>query len=261
MVEHHLGNRIILLGASNLTLSLRLIIHLLHQQLGGPNELLVAIGHGRAYGVFSQMLLRGLPAIVDSGLWQQLDVMQIRSSYALLTDIGNDILYGSMPEQILRQIEWCIERLQWQSAEIIVTNLPIASIESLSESRYLFFRNIFYPFCSLSRQETVSRARIVYQGLINMAMHRHFKLYEPEPNWFGPDGIHVRYRKRRIFYENIFARFVTPDNNQTCIHSRKELLLTWNQCPQFAYKKVLGQEIHRPQPSGWLADGTTISKY
>ncbi|SFE22439.1 hypothetical protein [Nitrosomonas sp. Nm166] len=258
---HHLENRIILLGASNLTLSLRLVIHLMQQRLGSPSEVLVASGHGRAYGVFSQMLLRGLPGIVASGLWRQLDVMQLRPSYALLTDIGNDILYGLMPEQILRQMEWCIEQLQQQSAQIVVTNLPMASIESLSKSLYTLFRNIFYPFCRLSKEETLSRARAVYQGLIDMAARRHFKLYEQKPVWLGSDGIHVHYWKRRAFYEDILAQFSLTDNSHMCIQSKEELLLTWQRRSHFAYKTILGREIHCPQPSGRLADGTTIFKY
>ncbi|AEJ02739.1 hypothetical protein Nit79A3_2992 [Nitrosomonas sp. Is79A3] len=291
-------NQIILLGASNLTLSLRLVIHLLQQKLGGPCEILAAVGHGRAYGVFSQMLSRGLPGIVNSGLWPQLNSIGVLPTYALMTDIGNDILYGSAPEQILQQVEWCIEQLQRQSAQIIVTNLPMASIEDLSERRYTFYRNIFYPFCRLPRSETVSRVRAVYQGLIELASCRNFTLYEQEPVWFGPDGIHVHYWKRRAFYRDILEQFPlrsdrqggvdeSPDQapsmvrqahcernphlvvrpelvegaNQNFHPDKKEWLLTWQQRPKFAYKTLLGREIHCQQPSGRLTDGSTISKY
>jgi len=167
-------NRIILLGASNLTLSLRLVTHLMQQRFGRPSEILAAVGHGRAYGSANQVLSRGLPGIVASGLWSQLATAEPCSTVALLTDIGNDILFGSAPEQILRQVEWCVEQLQKQSAQVVVTNLPMASIEDLSERRYTFYRNIFYPFCRLPRNETVSRVRAVYQGLIDLASRRNF---------------------------------------------------------------------------------------
>lgn len=254
-------NRIILLGASNLTLSLRLIIHLMQQRFGGPSEVLAAIGHGRAYGVASQMLSRGLPGIADCGLWRQLDSMEPRSAYALLTDIGNDILYESAPEQILRRVEWCVAQLQQQPAQIVVTNLPMASIESLSERRYTFFRNIFYPFCRLPRDETVSRARMVHRGLVDMASRRHFKLYEQESVWFGLDGIHVNYWQRRVFYQHILEQFPLPGNQQTPVESKQELLLTWQRRPRFAYKTVLGREIYCQQPSGQLAGGSSVFKY
>ncbi|NBQ69399.1 MAG: hypothetical protein EBU46_11445, partial [Nitrosomonadaceae bacterium] len=188
--------RLILLGASNLTLSLRLVIHLMQQRFGAPSEILVAVGHGRAYGVFSQVVWRGLPGVADCGLWRQLSAMESRPSYALLTDIGNDILYELPVEQVLRSVERCIDQLQQQSAQIVVTNLPMASIERLSERRYTFFRNLFYPSCRLPRNETLSRARAVHAGLMDMAARRQFMLVEQEPSWFGPDGIHVNYWQR-----------------------------------------------------------------
>jgi len=255
------ANRIILLGASNLTLSLRLIIQLMQQRCGGPSEIWVAAGHGRAYGQFSQILMRGLPGIAASGLWAQLDSTEPRPTYALLTDIGNDILYGSAPEQILTWLGWCIEQLQKQSAYIVVTNLPMASIECLSEARYTFFRNIFYPFCRLSRDETVSRARAVHRGLTDMASRLHFKLYEQEPVWFGLDGIHVNYWQRKALYRHIFEQFPLPSDRQACVEGKQEFLLTWQRRPKFSDKTVLGYKIHCQQPSGQLADGSSVCKY
>ena len=254
-------NRIILLGASNLTLSLRLVIHLMQQRFGGASEVLAAIGHGRAYGLANRVLLRGLPGIAASGLWSQLNSTPMLPTYALLTDIGNDILYGATPEQILRSVEWCVERLQMQSAQIVVSNLPMASIEDLSERRYTFYRNIFYPFCQLPRSETVSRARVVYQGLVDMASRRNFALYEQEPTWFGPDGIHVHYWKRGAFYRDILEQFPMFSTGETFEGSDNALLLTWQRRPKFAYKTLLGRPIYCSQPSGRLTDGTRISKY
>lgn len=254
------ANRIILLGASNLTLSLRLVIHLVQQRFGGPSEILTAVGHGRAYGVSSQMLWRGLPGIADCGLWRQLNSMEPRPTVALLTDIGNDILFGVAPERILRSVEWCIAQLQQQSAQIVVTNLPMASIESLSERRYTFFRNIFYPSSRLSRNETVRCARAVHAGLLNMASRLHFTLYEPEPHWFGMDGIHVNYWQRKAFYRNVLQQFPHPNDKPEFVEGEQEFLLTWQRRPEFAYKTVLGREIYCQQPSGELADGSSVCK-
>jgi hypothetical protein len=254
-------NRIVLLGASNLTLSLRLVIHLMQQRFGGPGEILATIGHGRAYGVASQMMGRGLPGIAACGLWRQLDSMEPCPTYAVLTDVGNDILYGAMPEQILHAVEWCIEQLQKHSAQIVVTNLPMASIERLSERRYLFFRNIFYPFCRLPRNETVSRAQAVYSGLMDMAARCGFKLYEQEPGWFGLDGIHVNYWKRRAYYQHILEQFPLSAAEQAGVENKEQLLLTWQQRPQFAHKTVMARAMYCRQPSGRLPDGSVVFKY
>lgn len=253
-------NRVILLGASNLTLSLRLIIHLMQQRVGGPSEILVAAGHGRAYGAFTQMLLRGLPGIAECGLWRQLGSMEPRPTYALLTDIGNDILYGLSSERILCAVERCITQLQQQSTHIVVTSLPMASIENLSERRYTFFRNIFYPSSRLSRNETLDCAREVHAGLVDMTSRLHFKLYEPAPIWFGWDGIHVGYWQRKAFYRDVLQHFPIPDDKPESIEDAEKFLLTWQRRPEFAYKTILGRAIYCQQPSGQLADGSSVCK-
>ncbi len=129
-------NRILLLGASNLTLSLRTVIDLTQQRCGGPSDVKVAAGHGRSYGVTSQVLIRGLPGITDCALWSRLDAVEHLPTYALLTDIGNDIPYGIDPQRLLSWVNWCIDRMQEHTAQIVMTNLQIATIESLSEAHY-----------------------------------------------------------------------------------------------------------------------------
>ncbi|MBS0496560.1 MAG: hypothetical protein JSR51_02805 [Proteobacteria bacterium] len=254
-------NRFILLGASNLTLSLRLVIHLMQQCFGGPSEILAAVGHGRAYGIFSEAVWRGLPGIAECGVWRQLRETESRLAYALLTDIGNDILYGLLPEQVLQSVEACVERLQQQSAQIVVTGLPMTSIERLSERHFLFFRNLFYPTCRLSRNETVSRAWAVHGGLVAMAARRKFILHEQKPEWFGMDGIHVNYWQREAYYRDIVRQFADSGAKPELCGDQRKFFLTWRQRPEFAFKTLFGRAIYRPQPSGSLADGSRVCKY
>lgn len=256
-----LNNRIVLLGASNLTLSLRLVIQSLQRQLGGPGEIFAAIGHGRAYGCYSEMLMRGLPGIVDCRLWQQLEVLEKKPTVALLTDIGNDIMYDYPPAKILLVVEWCVKQLLNHSAQIVMTNLPMASIESLTERRYIFFRNLFYPFCRLSRTETIGRARALHAGLIEMAARYQFKLIEPEPCWFGADGIHVKYGHRSDYYRNVLAGFSDPECKPGSSNAERTSFRFWQQRATFASKTILGREIVYPQPSGLLLNGSKIFKY
>jgi len=254
-------NRLILLGASNLTLSLRLAIDLMQQRLGAPSEVLAAVGHGRAYGIFSQAVWRGLPGIADCGLWQRLVALESCPAYALLTDIGNDILYGLLPEQILQSVERCVEPLQRQSAQIVVTGLPLASIECLSERRYTFFRNLFYPSCRLSWHETISRAWAVHDGLVEMAAHRKFILHEQRPEWFGLDGIHVNYWQRAAYYRAIVQQFPNSGEKLGLLESKRKFFPVWQQRPEFAFKTLAGRAVYCQQPSGLLADGSIICKY
>lgn len=255
------ANRIVLLGASNLTLSLRLVIQQIQQRCGGPSEVLVAAGHGRSYGQNSQVLIRELPGIIASGLWSRLDSGDVLPTYAFLTDIGNDILYGYLPGQILQWITWCVEQLQKQSAQIVVTNLPIVSIESLSEWRYQLFRNVFYPSSQLSRSEAVERARAVHQGLIELAARKQCVLCEQNPEWMGADGIHYAYWKRKVLYQHICGHFGTVHDQPGFAEGAQSFFQTWEQRPQFAFKKILGKEKFCPQPSGLLTDQTVVSLY
>lgn len=255
------ANRIVLLGASNLTLSLRLAIQQIQYHCGGPSEVLAAAGHGRSYGQSSQVLIRELPGIIASGLWPQLDSGDARPTYAFLTDIGNDILYECLPAQILQWVAWCVDQLQKHSAQILMTNLPIASIASLPEWRYLFFRNLFYPSCRLSRCEAVERARAVHQGLIELAARKQFELCELNPQWMSADGIHYAYWKRDALYRHIFEYFGTIPDQPGFAKGKQSFSQSWQQRPRFAYKKVWGKEKYTPQPSGSLADNTMVSLY
>lgn len=256
-----LANRFVLLGASNLTLSLRLVIQLLQQRIGGPSDVLVAAGHGRSYGEFSQVMFRELPGITSSGLWKRLELANVRPAYALLTDVGNDIPYGYTPEQILGWVSLCINRLQRQAMHIVMTNVPIASIKAISEWRYKMLRSVLFPRCQLSRREVVERASAVHHGLVEMAASKHFELLEPSSDWFGADAIHVRYWERKAFYQRITERFSASTTMQCLAAGNESWFTVWKQRPRFDYKKVLGREQRNPQPSGQLVDGTIISMY
>ncbi len=257
-------NRIVLLGASNLTLSLRIIVHLLQQSVGSPSEVLVAAGHGRSYGHNSRMLLRELPGIVHSGLWQQLHSDQLYSGnslpvYALLTDIGNDIPYGCLPEQIVEWIAWCVEQLQQINAHIVVTNLPIASIELLSEVRFSVLRRLIFPSCRLARHDVIERAHAVYQHLCELAVQRQVTLLKPDDRHIGIDGIHVSLWKRRDYYQQLFKDLKglwELDSEYTRIPS-----LSWRRHPQFAERRVFGRIRQADQPSGLLSDCSSVSLY
>ena len=254
-------NRLVLLGASNLTMSLRAVIGLMQDRIGGPSDVLVAAGHGRSYGHFSQVLIRGLPGITSSALWSHLDSSGKLPTYALLTDIGNDIAFEYTPEQILEWVSWCVHRLRRQAAQIVMTNVPITSIESLSETHYKLVRTIFFPFSRLSRREAIKRTRLLYRGLTDIASEHKLQLFEQEPIWFGPDVIHIRYRKRREFFRRVVERLPASVDARDSAVEASLRDTAWNKRPRFAYRTVLGRERLCRQPSGQLTDGTSVYMY
>jgi hypothetical protein len=255
-----LANRIVLLGASNLTLPLDLVIRLMQQRCGGPSDVLIAAGHGRSFGKFSRVLIRGLPGIATSGLWRHLEAAPGLPTRALVTDIGNDIAYGYMPQQILEWVECCVERLQRCSAQIVVTNLPLASIERVSDRHFFVVRSIFFPFSGVTRTEVMDRARAVHGGLREMARRRNFELCEQDASWFGPDIIHILYWKRRQAYAKICERFPGA-GGQPARRGRSSAYAGSRGRPRFACQTILGRERRWPQPSAQLSDGSLVSLY
>src|SRR5215207_2044158 len=103
--------RVILLGASNLTRSFPTVVATLRQTWSEPIEIMVAMGHGRSYGLDSSFLGKKISGIFPCALWQDLQSRQPLPTAALVTDIGNDILYGVSSDLLLDWVERCLDRL------------------------------------------------------------------------------------------------------------------------------------------------------
>src|SRR3990172_7889601 len=101
--------RVILLGASNLTRAISTVVETAWLGIGGPLEILAALGHGRSYGMNSSVLGRVLPGIVPCGLWPALALLPQAPTFALVTDIGNDLGYGVSAGQIMHWVETCLD--------------------------------------------------------------------------------------------------------------------------------------------------------
>src|SRR5687768_14330413 len=119
--------RLVALGASNLTRGFPVVVATARSAFGPGVEILAAHGLGRSYGMESRVLARTLPAILDCGLWAALDARPRTPTRALVTDVGNDILYGASADQILRWVATAVERLSQAGAEIVLTGLPMGS--------------------------------------------------------------------------------------------------------------------------------------
>ena len=255
-----LQSRLILLGASNLTVSLRTVIRLMQERCGGPSEVLVAAGHGRSYGRYSRVLVRGLPGIVSSGLWSHLDSTAL-PTYALLTDIGNDIAYGHTPRQLLKWVDTCVQRLHRSAARIVMTNVPLASIEALTQARYRFIRMLLFPSSGLTLRQAIHHTRLVHGGLSDIADQYRIPIFEQEPTWFGPDAVHIHYRKRKELFRRIVERFPATADARHRSEAENVNNVSWRRRPRFARMTLWGRERLCRQPSGLLNDGTSVYLY
>jgi hypothetical protein len=195
--------RIVALGASNLTRGFHTVVSTARSAWGPQTQVLAALGHGRSYGASSRVLFRTLPGILESGLWRALEVQPSLPTRALVTDVGNDILYGFSAEQILAWVEEAIRRLQRSTQDIILTDLPAASIRNLSQKKFLLFRSILFPACRLSLDKALAAVAQVNEGLGKLAASHDLKFFRLKPSWYGMDPIHIRPKLWRSAWQEI----------------------------------------------------------
>jgi len=185
--------RVVALGASNLTRGFQTVVATARNAWGPQVEVLAALGHGRSYGAQSRFAFcRRLPGILESGLWSELESRPPLATRALVTDVGNDILYGFSAEQTLAWVEEAIRRLNRMTRDIVLTELPLASIRRLSNLKFLALRSALVPSCRLSLVEVLDAAERVNLGLARLSAASGARLSRPDPAWYGFDPIHVR---------------------------------------------------------------------
>ncbi len=253
-------NRIVLLGASNLTLSLFRVIEGIQRICGSPSTVLVAAGHGRSYGRYSRVLFRGLPGIVDCDLWADLSRARKLPTYGFFTDIGNDIPYGYSPDQIDGWLRFCVEHLLNCQAQIVISDLALEVYDSLSRLHFAAMRRIFFPFSRLTMPEALVRIHRVSQQLHRLAAERGVIVCEQDRDWYGFDPIHIRRRCKAEAYGRMLGHFSGSGNSVTGSRA-KHGRLGWRNRPRPKRRDVFGWELRHDQPSSVLADGTTISMY
>ncbi|OQW30042.1 MAG: hypothetical protein A4E19_10810 [Nitrospira sp. SG-bin1] len=197
--------RVVALGASNLTRGFQAVVSTARSVWGPSIEVLAALGHGRSYGAPSKFLFRTLPSILKSGLWAELECRPPMATRGLVTDVGNDILYGFSVEHTLGWVEEVLVRLRAVTNDIILTDLPLASIHRLSNVKFLVFRSILAPSCRLSLTQILDRAESVNEGLARLSAVYGARLFQLDPAWYGFDPIHVRPSRWRSAWQQILG--------------------------------------------------------
>ncbi|MBI1369118.1 MAG: hypothetical protein GC162_10750 [Planctomycetes bacterium] len=197
------ASRIVLVGASNLAMSLPLAIDAARRAVGEA-LFFVACGHGRSYGVTSRVICRTLPGIAPSRLWGELERTAPGPTYALLTDIGNDIGYGFDPATILSWVDQCLDRLASAGAQVVITDLPVGGLERLPRWRFKMLRALLYPRHRVTQSQMIERVHAISDGLHQRAAGPDVRIIRPDPAWFGFDPIHIRRPFRPLAFEQFF---------------------------------------------------------
>lgn len=254
------AQRVVLLGASNLTMGLGTVLATAQRAWGRPLEILAAVGHGRSYGRSSTVLGRQLPGILACGLWNDLGHEPGPDSVALVTDIGNDLLYEEPIERIVGWVEQCLDRLSAVGARTIVTQLPLETLKTLSPARYRLLRTIFFPRSRISLGEISSRAHVLDAHVRRLAAERGFVTVGHRAAWYGFDPIHIRRRHRPSAWREILSPWTHA--LQAVAPARCSLaraLYLQSLAPH--ERRVFGFEQRRQQPAARMRDGSRLSIY
>ena len=249
-------SRVVALGASNLTRGFRTVVATARAAWGPRVEVVAALGHGRSYGAHSNLLGRRLPGILESGLWRQLESSPRIPTRALVTDVGNDILYGFSVQQTLAWVDEALGRLLGFTQDIVLTDLPLASIRRLSRARFLAFRSILVPSCRLSLGEVVDRAGRVNAGLAELSAARGVRLFPLKPAWYGLDPIHIRPALWRRAWQEILGSEAAVAGQRG---SPAETLRLYLMRPERRW--LFGIEQRTPQPGVALPSGARVRLY
>jgi hypothetical protein len=254
------ARRVIFLGASNLTRSFGTAVAAAQRIAGEPVEIMAAMGHGRSYGQDSSVFGRKISGIFPCALWQDLHARPAMPTSALVTDIGNDLLYQVPPDRVLEWVGCCLDRLADAGATTVVTELPVASVERLSESRFAFFRRLFFPQSKLTLTAAKALIAELNAGLVSLCLQRKVPVIPVPGAWYGFDPIHLKRRVRSEAWPTMLASWRTAKEP---IHFARSSLRTSVYLARLApfERSVFGIRRRAAQPTGRLRDGTTISLY
>ena len=248
--------RVVALGASNLTRGLGTVVATARAAWGPGVEVVAALGHGRSYGAHSRVVVRTLPGILQSGLWRKVESLPVVPTRGLITDVGNDILYGFSAQQTLTWVEEALGRLQSLTDDIVLTDLPLASIRRLSRAKFLAFRSIMVPSCRLPLDQIVERAERVNAGLAELAAARGVRFFHLNPDWYGFDPIHIRAAAWRTAWQEILGSRVAGNGYRG---SRVEALRLFLMPPERQW--LFGFERFSPQSGRALPSGCRVWLY
>ncbi|HEY5998104.1 MAG TPA: hypothetical protein VI078_02230 [bacterium] len=250
-------HRVVALGASNLLRGLAAVVAAARDTWGPGVEVLAAGGHGRSYGRRSTFLARGIPGILECGIWDELERLPPAPTRALITDVGNDILYGRSPAQVLAWVGEAVDRLQRHTRDIVATDLPLASIRRLSNVKFLAVRTVLFPASRVTVEQAQEAAAAVDEGMVALAAARGLRLQHLREEWYGFDPIHIRASLWPTAWGEIL---MGPDADRVPGRStRREWLRLYRTRPERRW--MFGREQVTPQRGTALAGGGVLRMY
>lgn len=252
--------RCLLLGASNVTLGFPLIAQALVRSLPPGSEVFAAHGHGRSYLRWSSVFHRGLPGIVQSGLWSELATRPpAQRTFALITDIGNDLIYGEPLAELTDAVAWCLEQFRGLNAEVVFVRPPVERLLRLSPRTYHVFKRAFFPGPVRPWAEMKELALRLDDELCLLSQESSVRVVTPPSSWYGTDPIHIRRVQRPAAWRQILGQWSWERTIEVGAVSPARACRWWTLKP--AERRVFGSHQVRNQPVTSSAQGVSFWLY
>lgn len=251
--------RFVVVGASNVSHAFGAIVADARARARGPLEVIAVHGHGRSFGAWSRVAwVRELPGILASDAWPLLAARAAPRTNALVTDLGNDLVYGYEPEVVAGWVETVLERLARADARIVVTGVPLASLERLGRVRFELARRVLFPGRPLALATVRKRALALDELVRRAARARDVAFVAPRGEWYGLDPIHVRRGRRAAAFGEVLEG-LGPRASPLVPLARDESRDLARLRP--ALRRWFGREQRAEQPGVRWNDGTTVAWY
>ncbi|MEO1083506.1 MAG: hypothetical protein AAFY88_04630 [Acidobacteriota bacterium] len=245
--------RVVLLGASNVARGFAPALAAAGRV--NPGRILVAGGRGRAYSRASVLVCRGLPSIRGCGLWRELERSGDGALYALLTDLGNDLVYGASVDETLAAVAEVAERLRSAGARLVISALPLDSLDRFPTAWLDAVRRSFFPGSTLGAEVLLGRAHQLDAGVRRLGDEVGATLVEQDGDWYGLDPIHHRYSRQH----DAFKTFTAPwggEARRATWALRGQTLRAWPERSDF-----FGRSLRRRQPCARLPGDAALHLY
>jgi hypothetical protein len=252
--------RVVLLGASNLSIMFPTIVETARAMFAEPLEMYVAKGFGRSYGQQSKFFGKKFPGILQSGLWDAMGYARALPTVAIVADVGNDLAYEAPVRTILQWVEQTLDRLAGLRAQVVLNDLPLASLRTVGAVRYRVLREVLFPSCRLSRDEMLRRAEQLSDALRRIAQEREIPIFSGEKQFYGFDPIHPRRAASGEIWQRMLGAVAPSQERSRLVRPSAVAALRLHQLKPQAWQH-LGLQRRAAQPNGRLADGATIALY
>jgi hypothetical protein len=252
--------RVVLLGASNLSLMFPTVVESVRAMTSAPLEMLIAKGFGRSYGHEAKFFGKKFLGILQCGLWDAMDRAPRAPTFAVVADVGNDLAYETPVRTIVRWINETLDRLEAHEARVVLNNIPIATLNTVGAVRYHAFRELFFPNCKLPRREMLQRAAELSEALAQLAAERKTPVFSGENAWYGLDPIHPRRRSAGEIWSRMLGELFTPGCPAPLVRPKSATALALRRLRAECWTHF-GIALRCAQPAARLTDGTTIALY